>query len=208
MSREPLAHRYVPGTGPWTLLLLHATGGDEHQLVALASDLAPAAALLAPRGTVMENGHTRRFFRRHAAGALDIPDLKERADELAADVRERLAGYGRDPARVVALGYSNGANIAVGLMFRDPGLLAGAALLRPMLPYTPTPLPALAGTRVLVAAGAADPYGPGDMTEALQGLLTAAGADAQVAVQPAGHELTAGDIDVTRAWLADLMAEG
>lgn len=206
MTHEPLHHLYVPGPSDWTLLLLHATGGDEHQLTGLAHELVPDAALLAPRGTVMENGHTRRFFRRHGMGALDIPDLRGRADELAADVVARLAEYGRDPGRVVALGYSNGANMALGLMFRAPGLLAGAALLRAMLPYTPEPIPDLSGARVLVAAGAADPYSPGGMTEDLRGVLVAAGADAQVSVQPAGHELTAADIDITRAWLADITA--
>ncbi len=207
MTDEPLQHLYVPGTGSWTLLLLHATGGDENQLTALGRELLPDAALLAPRGTVMENGHTRRFFRRHGIGALDVPDLTERADELAADVRGRLAEYGRDPAKVVALGYSNGANMAVGLMFRDPGLLAGAALLRAMLPYTPEPAPDLAGARVLVAAGAADPYSADGMTEALREVLTGAGADTQVAVQAAGHELTAADIEITRTWLRDVTAE-
>lgn len=208
MSDEPLHHLFVPGDGPWTLVLLHATGGDEHQLTGLGRDLLPGAALLAPRGTVLENGRVRRFFRRHGMGALDIPDLKAKADGLAADLRARLEEYGRDPSRVIALGYSNGANMALGLMFRSPGLLPAAVLLRPILPYTPDPVPDLAGARVLVAAGAADPYSPEGMTEALAGVLTAAGAETQVAVQPAGHELTTADIDVARAWLRDLTAAG
>jgi phospholipase/carboxylesterase len=151
-------HVFEPGRSGWTLLLLHGTGGDEHDLVPLGRQLAPGAALLSPRGKVLEGGVARRFFRRLAVGQLDIPDLLERADELAQFVRAAPGAYGLDARRIVAVGLSNGANIAVSLLWRHPGLLRGAALLRPMLPYEPEPLPELQGTEVLVAAGAHDPY--------------------------------------------------
>ena len=130
------AHVFEPGEGPWTLLLLHGTGGDEHDLIGLGRQLAPQAALLSPRGRTLENGMPR-FFRRLAVGQLDIPDLLRRTDELASFVTAAAATYKMDPGRVIALGLSNGANIAVSLLLRHPGVLRAAALLRPMLPYEP-----------------------------------------------------------------------
>jgi phospholipase/carboxylesterase len=190
------------GTTPLTVIALHATGADETQLVPLARDLVPGAAVLAPRGTVMEDGHTRRFFRRRGMTDLDIPDLQERADELAGAISERLSALGRPTDGTIALGYSNGANIALGMMFRHPGLFAGAILLRPMLPYVPEPAPGLSGARVLVAAGAADPFCPPEMTEALVRLLEGCGAEVTLALRQAGHEVTPDDLDEARRWLA------
>ena len=157
---EEFAHRYEPGSGPATLLLLHGTGGDEHQLIELGRQLAPGAALLSPRGQVLEGGVAPRFFARRGIGNLDLDDLRLRGDQLARWVKEACAHYDRDAGRVVALGYSNGANIAVELLFRHGGLLRGAALLRPMLPYRPQEPLSLAGTDVLIASGDADPYRP------------------------------------------------
>lgn len=202
MSDATLIPYEQAGTTAWTVVPLHATGGDETQLVPLAQELAPGAALLAPRGAEMEGGHTRRFFRRRGMTDLDIPDLERRADELADVLGARLDALGRDRARTLALGYSNGANIALGVMFRHPRLLAGAALLRPMLPYVPDPVPDLAGVRVLVAAGTDDPFCPPQMTAALVSLLEDAGADVEVALQPAGHEITSGDLQAAREWFA------
>jgi predicted esterase len=191
------------GSGGATLLLLHATGGDEHQLVALGRELAPGATLLAPRGKVLENGVTRRFFARRSTFDLDVEDLLVRTDELAGFVAAATAAYGLDPARVVALGYSNGANIAAGLLLRRPEVLTGAALLRPTLPYEPDELPGLDGTGVLVAAGARDPYVEPGKPERLAELLRAAGADVTFRSEPTGHGLTEADIAATRAWLAE-----
>jgi phospholipase/carboxylesterase len=190
------------GSSAVTVVALHATGADESQLVPLARDLAPGAAVIAPRGTVMENGVTRRFFRRHGMTDLDIPDLKERADELALALADRLDALGRAPETTIALGYSNGANIALAMMFRRPGIFGGAVLLRPMLPYSPEAVPDLRGVRVLVASGAADPFCPPAMTEALVRLLEDAGAEVTLALQQAGHEVTAADLDAARGWFA------
>lgn len=201
------AHRLEHGTSGWTLLLLHGTGGDEHQLVPLGRELAPEATLLSPRGQVLE-GTMPRFFRRFGVGQLDIDDLKARSDDLAGFIGWACAEHGLDPARIAALGYSNGANIAVGLLLRHPGLLRGAALLRPMLPYEPDTPPALAGTDVLIAAGTSDPYSPPQQAQRLGSVLADAGAAVETAVAPAGHELTQGDLARAGAWLRRLTAAG
>ena len=195
-------HVYSPGEDGSTLLLLHGTGGDERDLVPLASQIAPASGVLSPRGKVLENGVSRRFFRRLAVGDLDIPDLLERTDELAAFVTASATRYGFDPARVTAVGFSNGANIAVSLLFRHPGLLAGAALLRPMLPYEPEPGLDLAGTRVFVSAGGRDPLVPAAQSRDLVARLEDAGAEVTLELDEAGgHGLSQADVLALASWL-------
>jgi predicted esterase len=185
-----------------TLLLLHGTGGDENDLVPLGRQLAPGAAILSPRGKVLENGVSRRFFRRLAVGDLDIPDLLERTDELADFVTGSSARYGFDPAGVTAIGFSNGANIAVSLLFRHPGLLAGAALLRPMLPYEPEPGLNLDGTRIFIAAGGRDPLVPAAQSNELAARAERAGAEVTVELNPAaGHNLEQSDLQALATWL-------
>jgi predicted esterase len=204
-AAEAFVHRYEPGSGLATLLLLHGTGGDEHQLISLGRQLAPTAALLSPRGKVLEGGVAARFFARRGMGNLDLDDLRVRGDELAQWVGDASAQYGRDPERVIALGYSNGANIAVELLFRHGGVLRGAALLRPMLPYEPEETPALAGTDVLVDAGERDPYSSLEQTGRLAEILRDGGADVTLHVEPgAGHNLTPGDIATAARWIAEL----
>jgi phospholipase/carboxylesterase len=195
-------HVFEPGTTGWTLLLLHGTGGDEHDLVPLGRQLAPGAALLSPRGKVLENGMPR-YFRRLAVGRLDVPDLLARTDELAGFVAAAAAEYGLDAGRIVALGLSNGANIAGSLLLRRPEVLRGAVLLRPMLPYEPDQQPQLAGTDVLVDAGERDPYSSLDQTERLVQILRDGGATVTVHVEPgAGHGLTQNDLGQAARWLA------
>ncbi len=195
------AHVYRAGDpAKVTLLLLHGTGGDEHDLIPLGDRVLPGATLLSPRGQVDEHGHAR-FFRRLAEGVFDVPDLQARADALAAWTRAQVAERGA-PARIVAIGFSNGANIASAVMLRHPGLLAGAALIRAMVPYTPSPLPALDGTRVLIVAGRLDPLIPAAQVAQLDAMLRAAGAAVTLAWQDAGHGLTAGDLSALRTWVA------
>lgn len=199
-------HVFEQGAGAWTLLLLHGTGGDEHDLVGLGRRLAPEAALLSPRGKVLEDGMPR-FFRRLAVGKLDVPDLLARTDELADFVSTAAATYELDPERIVALGFSNGANIAASLLLRRPSVLRGAALLRPMLPYEPGEVPALAGTDVLIDAGERDPYSSPEQIARLAEILRAGGAGVTVHVEPgAGHELRQGDLAQTARWLRALLA--
>jgi predicted esterase len=195
-------HVYSGGEDGSTLLLLHGTGGDEHDLLPLAAQIAPASGVLSPRGKVLENGVSRRFFRRLAVGDLDIPDLLERTDELATFVSASVDRYGFDPARVTAIGFSNGANIAVSLLFRHPGLLAGAALLRPMLPYEPEPGLDLAGTRVFVSAGGRDPLVPAVQSRELVARLEDAGAEVTLELDEAGgHGLSQADLLALASWI-------
>lgn len=199
-------HIYEPGDIGWTLLLLHGTGGDEHDLVPLGRQVAPGASLLSPRGQVLENGMPR-FFRRLAVGRLDIPDLLKRTDDLARFVTGAVDAYGLDPDKIVALGLSNGANIAVSLLMRHPSLLRGAALLRAMLPYEPEQTLDLHGTSVLIAAGEGDPYSSPEQIARLIHILRSAGADVAASTEPrAGHGLTQNDLVRAARWLAALTA--
>jgi len=193
-------HRYEPAAQPERppLLLLHGTGGDEHDLIPLGRMLAPGAALLSPRGKVLEGGMPR-FFRRLAEGVLDEEDVRKRAHDLADFVETARAAYGL-PAPV-AVGFSNGANIAAALLLLRPGVLGGAALLRAMIPLRRLPAAALTGTPVLILSGAADPIVPAANAIQLAARLTEAGATVRHETLPGGHGLTQADLDVTRAWL-------
>ena len=196
-----LIYRYVPpdDAALAPLLLLHGTGGDENDLISLGRHVAPGATLISPRGKVLE-GAMPRFFRRVAEGVWDIEDLHRRTEELAAFVARAREIYKLGPP--IAVGYSNGANIAWSLLLRRPDLLAGAALLRAMLPFDPPPAQDLGGVPVLVLAGAADPVVPAPQRDRLAALLKRAGADVTYHVIPAGHGLTERDLDLVREWLA------
>ncbi|HET9952824.1 MAG TPA: alpha/beta hydrolase [Candidatus Eisenbacteria bacterium] len=212
---EPLAgftHRFIPagsgGPDPgFALLLLHGTGGDENDLLQLGTMLAPGAALLSPRGRVLESGMPR-FFRRLREGVFDVPDLKARAAELAAFLAEARTTYSLAGRPLVAVGFSNGANIAGGLLFAHPGALDGAALLRPMVPYEPEAPPRLPGVPVLIAAGDSDPYGGLEEIRRLEAMLAAAGARVTVHRERAGHNLTQGDVTAAREWLKQEFGSG
>jgi predicted esterase len=193
-------HRFVPGTSAATLLVLHGTGGDENDLLPLARELAPDAALLSPRGPVLENGMPR-FFRRLAIGVFDEADVTRRAAELAGFVIAAARAYGFDPARVFALGHSNGANMAAAVLLLHPDALAGAALLRAVLPLEPERTPELAGKPVWIAAGREDPYSPGPRVEALAERLRAAGAEVELRWSAAGHGLDEKEWSAAREWL-------
>lgn len=197
-------HVFQPGPEPETaptLLLLHGTGGAETDLLDLGRRVAPDANLLGVRGQVLEQGMPR-FFRRLAEGVFDEADLRRRTGDLADWLPSAAARHGFDPAKIIALGYSNGANIAGALLLLRPGALSGAILLRPMTPLVPEPLPDLSGVPVLIAAGAHDPLPPPGETERLAALLRQSGASVTVSVQPAGHNLTPGDARAAQDWMA------
>jgi predicted esterase/catechol 2,3-dioxygenase-like lactoylglutathione lyase family enzyme len=199
-------HRYVPApdaqpAGDTTLLLLHGTGGDEDDLVPLGRRLLPGAGLLSPRGKVLERGMPR-FFRRLAEGVFDQEDLARRTEELAALVEGAARTYGLSRDRIVAVGFSNGANIAASLLLRRPGLLRAAILLSPMVPFEPDAVPDLAGTDVFIGAGRRDPIGPPEQVERLAAILSRAGAAVTVHWEAGGHELTDGEIAAAHDWLA------
>ena len=194
-------HRYRAGTSRHTILALHGTGGNEDDLLPLVSEVAPGSHVLSPRGQVLEDGMPR-FFRRIAMGVFDEPDLRRRAADLSDFVRKAAEAYGFSAADVWALGYSNGANIAAALLLLHPTTLAGAALLRPVLPLTPDVAPDLTGRPVLIAAGDRDPYAPAERVQALADALEQAGAEVDVKWQQAGHELAPPELGVVREWLA------
>jgi phospholipase/carboxylesterase len=199
MSRLSFIHRFESGADARPLLLLHGTGGDENDLVPLARMVAPAAPLLSVRGKVLENGMPR-FFRRLAEGMFDEDDVRRRAHELADFVSEARKAYGLAPP--VALGYSNGANIAAAVLLLRPEALAGAALLRPMMPLANPLVPDLGGKPILLISGQSDAIATSAALAPLQAALEQARADVTAQVLPAGHALTRGDADLVRRWLS------
>jgi phospholipase/carboxylesterase len=196
-------HRFVPArdaTAP-TLLLLHGTGGDENDLLPIARMIDPGAAVLSPRGRVLEHGMPR-FFRRLAEGVFDLQDLARRTIELGDFVQEAAAQYGVDAGRVVAIGYSNGANIAASLLLTRATTLAGAILFRPMLPFEPEGPVDLHGKPILISAGRRDPLIPPDLTQRLADVFSLAGAAVTSSWYDTGHALTQADISDAAAWYA------
>jgi phospholipase/carboxylesterase len=183
-----------------TLLLLHGTGGDENDLLDVGRELSPEAALLSPRGKVLENG-APRFFRRLAEGVFDLDDLRFRTHELAAFVEASSKTYGFDKSRLVAVGFSNGANIASSLLLLHPEILAGAILFRPMVPFTPEKLPDLAGVGILVAGGLRDPLVPREQTTRLLEMFLQCHADAVLRWQEGGHSISESEVRFARGWL-------
>lgn len=199
-------HRFEPGSGEnegMTLLMLHGTGGNESDLLQLGKMIAPGAALLSPRGKVLENGMPR-FFRRLAEGVFDVEDLKARTVELAEFIDSAADAYFLDRESIVAVGYSNGANIAASLLLSDPDMLSGAILLRAMVPYELDDLPDLSGKPVFISAGRMDPMISREGTEKLAGMLRDAGADVTLEWLAPGHGLVREDVAVASEWLTKL----
>jgi phospholipase/carboxylesterase len=203
MSKLDLIHRYIPPKNGSTrvLLLLHGTGGDESDLLPLGRELDPNAALLSPRGKVLENG-APRFFRRFAEGVFDEEDVIRRANELADFVAAAATEYAFDATHVVALGYSNGANIAAAMMLLRPDAIRKAVLFRAMVPLSNPPQNDLSGHSVVISAGRLDPIIPLENAQRLTALLQQAGATVKLEVQQASHGLVQQDLAVARSFLA------
>ncbi|MGY3239524.1 phospholipase/carboxylesterase [Bradyrhizobium sp. USDA 4448] len=196
-------HRFEPATsaGSPPLLLLHGTGGDENDLLGLGKMISPGSALLSPRGRVLEHGMPR-FFRRLAEGVFDEDDLRRRTVELGefiAHSRERYC----IPAPI-AVGFSNGANIAAALLLLQPDVLAGAILLRAMVPFSEPTRAGLNGEPVLLLSGQADPIVPASNSAKLAALLSEAGARVDHKVLPAGHQLSQADVTLARSWISEV----
>jgi phospholipase/carboxylesterase len=201
-------HRYLPGeneSGP-TLLLLHGTGGNEQDLIPLGQELAPGAAFLSPRGKVSEFG-APRFFRRLAEGVFDHEDLLLRTHELAEFVEAASEEYGFDRSKVVAVGYSNGANVAASAILLHPGLLRAAVLFRAMVPFEPDVTPDLSALPVFMAAGRRDRMIPPDNTQHLADILVEAGADVDLRWRDTGHPLTYEEVGEAKDWLSEVLPE-
>jgi predicted esterase len=195
-------HKYLPansGDDSPTLLLFHGTGGNEDDLIPLAQRLAPTANLLSLRGNVLENGMPR-FFRRIAEGVLDFEDLKFRTGEMAKFIESASSTYLFDPDKIIAFGYSNGANIAVSLLWNYPGSLAGAILIRPMMAIEPEAIPDLSHIPVFISGGIRDRVIPSGDPERLAELLKGADADLTLSMRDAGHEITREELIEIGEW--------
>jgi predicted esterase len=202
MSTDSFRHIFRPGTAacPYSLLLLHGTGGNERDMLPLAEEIFPGATLISPRGQVTENG-APRFFRRFAEGVLDIEDWRERSQMLADFVTTICTERGISPANLIAAGYSNGANIAQGLLLLRPEVLGAAILFRPMFLTDDVAVSDLKGHRVLLLAGDRDPMmSPGDPQRVAQ-QLKRRGAEVTVKILRASHGLVQDDLIEARAWL-------
>jgi phospholipase/carboxylesterase len=200
-------HQFRPGrdaSAP-TLLLLHGTGGDESDLLPLGAALADDAALLSPRGQVSEHG-AARWFRRLAEGVFDTDDLIRRTNQLADFVTAATYRYRLDPSSVIAVGFSNGANIAAALLLLQPRLLRAAVLLAPMVPLADPPRFDLSAVAVFIGAGRSDPIAPPEQVEALAGMLSDRGAAVQLRYHPGGHMVDRATIGAASAWLHKLRA--
>lgn len=202
-AKSPFNYRFEAGTRPGAppLLLLHGTGGDENDLLQLGATISPGSALLSPRGRVLENGMPR-FFRRFAEGKFDEEDVRYRAGELGDFVTYARDRYGIGAP--IAVGFSNGANIAAAILLMEPRSLAGAILLRAMVPLSDPPEADLGGKRVLLLSGRHDPIVPADNAQRLAAMLSRAGGKIDHQILPAGHQLTQTDIALATTWMADV----
>jgi len=198
-------HRFIPphsnaNESKQTLLLLHGTGGTEDDLIPLGNELAPNASILSVRGRVLENGMPR-FFRRLGEGVFDLEDLKMRTDELAEFITKSSSKYMFDEKRIIAVGYSNGANIAASLLLRRPESLAGAILFRAMVPYSPNVMPDLSNKSIILLEGLYDPIVSTAEAQRLLEIFTNAQSNVTLKWQDSGHNLTNEDIIAAKKWL-------
>ena len=198
-------HRFIPANSKakqtdLTLLLLHGTGGNEEDLIPLGKELASNASILSVRGKVLENGMPR-FFRRIKEGVFDLEDLNLRTNELADFILNSSSIYEFDLERIIAVGFSNGANIGASLLLRRPEVLTGAILFRAMVPFIPKVLPDLSKKHILLSEGLHDPIVSRGEAENLLRLFTKARSDATLEWQDSGHNLVQEDIVASRRWL-------
>lgn len=186
-----------------TLLLLHGTGGNELDMLPLAGRVDEGASVLSVRGNVLENGMPR-YFKRLAEGIFDEEDLKFRTKELNDFLDEAAGKYNFDRDNIVAIGYSNGANIAASLLFHYQDALKGAILHHPMVPLRGVELPDLSGKNVFIAAGTNDPICPSTESIELQMLLEKSNADVELHWEDRGHQLTNEEVEAAREWYTSL----
>jgi predicted esterase len=205
VTKSGFIHNFVPGRLSSTVLVLHGQGGDEHDLLPVARALAPGAAFLSPRGKAAENGETR-FFARVSRDVFDEGEVRTRTAELAEWVSAAVGEYGLNAAKVFALGFSNGANVAAAMMLLHPGILAGGLLLRPRTIVEPADLPDLNGAPALVIAGQSDDMMPQGASEHLARLLGRAGAAVEMAVLDSGHGLTPQDFSLGKRWFEKILS--
>jgi phospholipase/carboxylesterase len=193
-------HLWKKGTSERTFLFLHGTGGTEHDLISLGETFDPSASVLSVRGRSTEEG-MNRFFRRLAEGIFDEADLIEKTNELADFILLSATQYGFDPLKVIAVGYSNGANIAAAMLLLRPEVLGGAILLRAMVPLEPKEKVDLSDKRILLLSGVSDPILPLSNAKRLAQMFEERGNKVQHEILPTGHNLTRADVEIAAAWL-------
>ncbi|RST85099.1 alpha/beta hydrolase [Aquibium carbonis] len=206
MSTDSYIHRREQGApGQPLVFAFHGTGGDENQLVDLARELVPGATIVSPRGDVSEFG-SARFFRRTGEGVYDMDDLARATDKMAGFVEAHVAA--EKPSRVLAFGYSNGANILASVLFAHPGLFDAVALMHPLIPFQPRIEGSLAGRPILVTAGERDPICPPNLTRRLESWLADAGAAVTMHWHQGGHELRPDEVSAATRHFAAIATEG
>jgi phospholipase/carboxylesterase len=186
----------------FTLVLLHGTGGNEEDLIPLGKEIESTASILSPRGKVLENGMPR-FFRRLAEGVFDKEDLKFRTHELADFIQKCSLHYKFDLRKTIAIGFSNGANIAASILLLRPDVFQGAILFRAMVPLVPNPLPDLSNKKILLSAGVNDPIVSRMETESLYRLFQNANTNIVLKWQNSSHNLIQEDIVAARKWISN-----
>lgn len=200
MTDHDYIHLIRPGQpGAPLLVTLHGTGGDENQFFSFASRLRADATILSPRGDVSEHG-AARFFRRTGEGVYDMVDLARGTQKLAAFIREAKTSAGA--SEVFGLGFSNGANILANMLVEVPDLFDRAALLHPLIPFTPKPAPGLGGRQVLITAGERDPICPTPLTIALADYMKTQGAETRLVWHNGGHDIRENEIEAMRTLFA------
>jgi len=207
-SELGFTHRFVEGDRSGdglTLLLLHGTGGDESDFIPIGQTLAPGAALLSPRGRVLENGMPR-FFRRLAEGVFDQQDLKVQTASLVRFIESASQAYNLRSERIVAVGDSNGANIASSILLTHPHFLAAAILFRPMVPFVPSISPDLKKVSVLIAAGRRDAIANPREIQRLAQILENGDAAVTTFWHTGGHELGQDDLHAATRWVSEWRA--
>lgn len=185
-----------------TLVLLHGTGGNEEDLIFLGKKIDPDASILSPRGKVLENGMPR-FFKRLAEGVFDIEDLKFRTHQLADFIQNCSSHYKFDLNQTIAVGFSNGANIASSILLLRPDVIQGAILFRAMVPLIPNSLPDLYNKKILLSAGLNDPIVPRTETENLYRLFQKTNSNVTLKWQNSSHNLIQNDLIIAKEWLSN-----
>ncbi len=201
-----MEHVFNKGSNPKkpTLLLLHGTGGNEYDLLPLAKQVDAEANVLSVRGNVSENGMPR-FFKRLAEGVFDEEDLIFRTKELNEFLDEAALMYEFDRENIMAIGYSNGANIAASLLFHYENTLKGAILHHPMVPRRDIDLPDLSEQSIFIAAGTNDPICLPEESKELLELLEGANATVDIHWEDNGHQLMQTEVSAASNWYAKLI---
>ena len=185
-----------------TLILLHGTGGDEYNLLDIGKKLDPHAHLISPRGNVLE-GQYNRFFERLSEGVFNEADIKKRSIDLSSFIESAKEKHDLKTTNIIAVGFSNGANIAASILLLYPQVLDGAILLRAMLPIKPPEKPNLSNKPILLLSGINDRMMAESKVKELAELFQAGGANLTHEWQNAGHNLTYQDIEISAKWLSD-----